>query len=102
MFIVQGSRILVRPNKPEQYYGKDVKLIVPEAYQVKGQFGWAFEGTIEQIGDIDRTIYPEDLYSFKEGQEVIIGRYVGIEIKINDKPYRIVNPDEILATIEQI
>ena len=39
--------------------------------------------------------------SVKKGQRVLIGKYTGQDIKINDEEHTIVREDEILAIIEK-
>ena len=39
-------------------------------------------------------------FEVKKGDRVLVSKYGGTEIKINDKEYKILNSDDILAVIE--
>lgn len=79
---------------------KEVKkggIIIPDTAKEKPQ-----QATVIAVGKgkilEDGKIIPLDV---KEGDTVLIGKYAGTEVKIDDEEYLIVREDEILAIISQ-
>ncbi|MFQ6084051.1 MAG: co-chaperone GroES [Candidatus Aminicenantia bacterium] len=77
---------------------KEVKkggIIIPDTAKEKPQ-----EAIVKAVGKgkilEDGKVLPLDV---KEGDKVLIGKYAGTEIKIEDEEYVIVREDEILAKI---
>jgi len=79
---------------------KEVKkggIIIPDTAKEKPQ-----QATVVAVGKgkilEDGKVIPLDV---KEGDTVLIGKYAGTEVKIDDEEYLIVREDEILAIISQ-
>jgi chaperonin GroES len=79
---------------------KEVKkggIIIPDTAKEKPQ-----QATVIAVGKgkilEDGKVIPLDV---KEGDTVLIGKYAGTEVKIDDEEYLIVREDEILAIISQ-
>lgn len=79
---------------------KEVKkggIIIPDTAKEKPQ-----QATVVAVGKgkilEDGKVIPLDV---KEGDTVLIGKYAGTEVKIEDEEYLIVREDEILAIISQ-
>ena len=88
-----GDRVLVEPLEE-----KDVTkggIIIPDTAKEKPQ-----EGTVVAVGtgkrDDDGNIIP---FNVKKGDTVLMPKYGGTEVKIDDKTYQIVREDDILAVI---
>lgn len=79
---------------------KEVKkggIIIPDTAKEKPQ-----QASVIAVGKgkilEDGKVIPLDV---KEGDTVLIGKYAGTEVKIDDEEYLIVREDEILAIISQ-
>jgi chaperonin GroES len=88
-----GDRVLVEPI--EQTEVKKGGIIIPDTAKEKPQ-----EGKVIAVGDgkLDedgKRIKME----VKKGDRVLMPKYGGSEIKIDDKTYQIVREDDILAII---
>lgn len=89
-----GDRVLIKRMEPkEQVKGG---IIIPDTAKEK-----PLEGTIVAVGegryDEKGKLIP---MSVKEGQKVLVGKYAGTEIKIDDVEHVIVREDEILGIVE--
>lgn len=89
-----GDRVLIKRMEPkEQLKGG---IIIPDTAKEK-----PLEGTVVAVGegryDDKGKLIP---MSVKEGQKVLIGKYAGTEIKIDEVEHIIVREDEILGIIE--
>ena len=90
-----GDRILIKRMEPkEQLKGG---IIIPDSAKEK-----PLEGKVVAVGegryDEKGKLVP---MSVKEGQKVLVGKYAGTEIKIDDVEYIIVREDEILGIVEE-
>ncbi len=79
---------------------KEVKkggIIIPDTAKEKPQ-----QATVIAVGKgkvlEDGKVLPLDV---KEGDTVLVGKYAGTEVKIEDEEYLIVREDEILAIISE-
>ena len=90
-----GDRVLVEPKKENE----DVKkggIIIPDTAKEKPQ-----EGKVIAIGagkrDDSGKLIPMNV---KPGDRVLMPKYGGTEVKIDEKEYQIVREDDILGVIE--
>ena len=88
-----GDRVLVEPIEvKEQSKGG---IIIPDAAKDK-----PMEGKVIAIGkkrDEDGKEIPFDV---KVGDKVLLPKYGGSEVKINDKTYQLVREEDLLGVIE--
>ncbi len=89
-----GDRVLVEPVEEKEV--KKGGIIIPDTAKEKPT-----EGIIRALGtgktDDDGKKIP---FEVKVGDRVLVSKYGGTEIKLNDKDYKILNSDDILAIIE--
>ncbi len=89
-----GDRVLVEPA--EEVEVKKGGIIIPDSAKEKPQ-----EGTVVAVGagrrDEDGKLIPMNV---KVGDVVLMPKYGGSEIKLDDKEYQIVREDDILAIVE--
>jgi len=88
-----GDRVLV-----ELLEEKDVKkggIIIPDSAKEKPQ-----EGKVIAVGtgkrDDDGKLIP---FNVKKGDRILMPKYGGTEVKLDDKEYQIVREEDILAII---
>ena len=89
-----GDRVLVLPIEEQEV--KKGGIIIPDTAKEKPQ-----EGKVIALGtgkrDDDGKLVP---FTVKKGDRVLISKYGGTEIKINDKEYQIMREEDILGIIE--
>ncbi len=89
-----GDRGLIEPEKDSEV--KEGGIIIPGTAKEK-----PIQGKIIAVGpgkrDDDGRLIP---MSVKKGELVLLPKYGGTEVKINDKEYQIVREDDILGIIE--
>jgi chaperonin GroES len=89
-----GDRILVEPAEEKEV--KKGGIIIPDSAKEKPT-----EAIVVALGtgktDDDGKKIP---FEVKKGDRVLISKYGGTEIKLNDKEYKILNSDDILAVLE--
>jgi len=89
-----GDRVLVEPVEEKEI--KKGGIIIPDTAKEKPT-----EGIIIALGtgktDDDGKKIP---FEVKKGDRVLISKYGGTEIKLDDKEYKILNSDDILAVID--
>jgi chaperonin GroES len=89
-----GDRVLVRPIEQDEI--KKGGIIIPDSAKEKPQ-----EGKVVAVGtgkrDDDGKIIP---FNVKKGDKVLMPKYGGTEVKIDDVEYQIVREDDILGVIE--
>lgn len=89
------DRVLLR--RIEEKEVKKGGIIIPDTAKEKPQ-----QATVVAVGKgkilEDGKVIPLDV---KEGDTVLIGKYAGTEVKIDEEEYLIVREDEILAIISQ-
>ncbi|MEI6169285.1 MAG: co-chaperone GroES [bacterium] len=89
-----GDRVLVEPKKELEV--KKGGIIIPDSAKEKPT-----EGTVIAIGtgkrDEDGKLIP---FTVKVGDTVLMPKYGGTEVKINDKEYQIMREEDILGIVE--
>jgi chaperonin GroES len=88
-----GDRVLVQPldNKEEAKGG----IIIPDSAKEKPQ-----EGKVVAVGTGKRDDEGKVIaFNVKKGDKVLMPKYGGTEVKIDDKEFQIVREDDILAII---
>jgi len=90
-----GDRVLVQPL--EQQEVKKGGIIIPDSAKEKPQ-----EGRVVAIGtgkrDEDGKLIP---FNVKVGDKILMPKYGGTEVKIDDVEYQLVREEDILAIIEE-
>jgi len=88
------DRVLVEPA--EQGEEKKGGIIIPDAAKEKPQ-----EGKVIAVGpgkrDKDGKLVPMEV---KKGDKVLMPKYGGSDVKIDDKEYKIISEEDIVAIIE--
>ncbi len=89
-----GDRVLVEPSETaEQVKGG---IVIPDSAKEKPQ-----EAKVIAVGtgklDDDGKVIP---FNVKKGDRVLMPKYGGTEVKIDDKTYQIIREDDILGVIE--
>ena len=88
-----GDRVLVQPLKEVEQ--KKGGIIIPDSAKEKPQ-----EGKVVALGtgklDEDGNKIP---FNVKKGDKVLMPKYGGTEIKVEDKEYQIMREDDILAIV---
>ncbi len=89
-----GDRVLVEPVEEKEV--KKGAIIIPDSAKEKPT-----EAVIIAIGtgktDDNGKKVP---FEVKKGDRVLISKYGGTEIKLDDKEYKILNSDDLLAVLE--
>ena len=95
-----GWRILVMPYKRKEKTKKGI--ILPDQALEKEHVATVCAYVLEVGPDAykDKEKFPEGPWC-KKGDWIIFGRYAGARIKIDDGELRLLNDDEILATIQK-
>ena len=90
-----GDRVLLkRTEAEEEVHGG---IIIPDTAKEKPQ-----EADVVSVGDGKLDDNGKRLpMTVKKGDRVLIGKYTGQDIKINNEEHTIVREDEILAIIEK-
>src|ERR1700747_2066181 len=88
-----GDRVLIRPLEEKE--GKKGDIIIPDTAKEKPQ-----EGTVVAVGtgkldDSGKKIE----FNVKVGDRVLIPKYGGTEIKIDDESYLIMREEEIIGIL---
>ena len=88
-----ADRVLVKPLEAQET--KKGGIIIPDAHKEKPQ-----EGEVVALGtgkrDDDGKLIP---FTVKKGDKVLISKYGGTEIKIDDQTLLIMREDDILGII---
>ena len=89
-----GDRVLVEPLELKEV--SKGGIIIPDTAKEKPQ-----EGKVIAIGtgkrDDDGKLIP---FNVKKGDRILMPKYGGTEVKIDDKEYQIIREDDILAVLE--
>lgn len=89
-----GDRVLVEPEKESEV--KKGGIIIPDSAKEK-----PMQGKVIAVGagkrDDDGKLIP---MSVKKGDLVLLPKYGGTEVKIDDREFQIVREDDILGIIE--
>jgi len=89
------DRILVKRNEPKEEMRGGI--IIPDSAKEKpmeAEVVAVGDGRINDNGDKNPLIV-------KKGDIVLIGKYSGTEVKINDEEHLILREDEVLAIVEK-
>lgn len=88
-----GDRVLVEPVEEKE--AKKGGIIIPDSAKEKPT-----EGVVRALGtgktDDEGKKVP---FEVKVGDRVLISKYGGTEIKLDDKEYKLLNSDDILAIV---
>ena len=88
-----GDRVLVEPVEEKEV--KKGGIIIPDSAKEKPT-----EGVVRALGtgktDDDGN---KIAFEVKVGDRVLISKYGGTEIKLDDKEYKLLNADDILAVL---
>jgi chaperonin GroES len=91
-----GNKILVEVATPREAFAKKDGLWVPGQSQDE-----AVQGTVVALGTGNRNNKGEIVpFEVVVGNTVLLGKYHGMEIKLDDKKYSLVTEDEILGIVE--
>jgi len=89
-----GDRVLVEPVEEKEV--KKGAIIIPDTAKEKPT-----EAVVVALGtgktDDDGKKIP---FEVKKGDRVLISKYGGTEIKLDNKEYKILNSDDLLAVLE--
>jgi chaperonin GroES len=89
-----GDRVLVLPKEEAEM--KKGGIIIPDTAKEKPQ-----EGEVVAVGagkrDDSGKLIPMNV---KKGDKVLMPKYGGTEVKINDKTYQLIREDDILAIVD--
>src|SRR5512138_206956 len=89
-----GDRILVEPVEEKEV--KKGGIIIPDTAKEKPQ-----EGKVVALGtgktDDNGKKVP---FEVKVGDRVLVSKYGGTEVKLNDKEYKLLSSDDLLAIID--
>ena len=89
-----GDRVLIQPLEQEEV--QKGGIIIPDAAKEKPQ-----EGKVKAVGPGKKTESGQVIpMNVKKGDTVLLPKYGGTEVKIDDKEYQIVREDDILGVIE--
>jgi chaperonin GroES len=89
-----GARVLVEPL--EQSEVKKGGIIIPDSAKEK-----PMEGRIIAIGKKRDDKGKEVPFDVKENDIVLLPKYGGTEVKIDDKEYQLVREEDLLGVIEK-
>ncbi|GIX49948.1 co-chaperone GroES [Limisphaera ngatamarikiensis] len=89
-----GDRVLIEPVEEKEV--KKGGIIIPDTAKEKPQ-----EGIVRALGtgklDENGKRIP---FEVKVGDRVLVSKYGGTEIKVDDKEYKLMSSDDLLAILE--
>lgn len=89
------DRIIVRREEPREYVKGGI--VLPDTAKEK-----PLEGTIIAVGTGKRSDSGDFMAPVVNvGDKILIGKYSGTEVKVNDEDLVIIREDDILAVIEE-
>ena len=88
-----GDRVLVEPAEEKET--KKGGIIIPDTAKEKPTEGIIRALGTGKIDDQGKKI----AFEVKVGDRVLVSKYGGTEVKLNDKEYKILNSDDILAVV---
>jgi chaperonin GroES len=89
-----GDRVLVEPIEEKEL--KKGGVIIPDTAKEKPT-----EGIVRAVGTGKRDEEGKKIpIEVKEGDRVMITKYGGTEIRLDDKDYKILNCEDVLAILE--
>ena len=89
-----ADRILVKRIEPEEKVRGGI--IIPDTAKEKPQEGTVVAVGPGRVGEDGKRIKPE----LKKGDRILMGKYAGTEVKIDDEEHLIMREDDVLAVIE--
>jgi chaperonin GroES len=89
-----GDKILVEPAEEREV--KKGGIIIPDSAKEKPTEGIVIALGTGKTDDNGKKVP----FEVKKGDRVLVSKYGGTEIKLNDKDYKILSSDDILAIIE--
>ena len=89
-----GDRILVEPAEEKEV--KKGGIIIPDTAKEKPTEGIVIALGTGKTDDNGKKVP----FEVKKGDRVLVTKYGGTEIKLDDKDYKILSADDILAVIE--
>jgi len=89
-----GDRVLVEPIEEGEV--KKGGIIIPDTAKDKPQEGTVIAAGPGKLDDTGKLV-PMNV---KKGDRVLMPKYGGTEVKIDDKKYQIIREDDILGVIE--
>ena len=89
-----GDRVLVEPVKEDEV--KKGGIIIPDTAKEKPQEGKVIAVGTGKLDDNGKMIP----FNVKKGDKVLMPKYGGTEVKIDDKEYQIIREEDILGVIE--
>ena len=89
-----GDRVLVEPLKEEEV--KKGGIIIPDSAKEKPQQGKVIAVGTGKLDDSGKKIP----FNVKEGDLVLMPKYGGTEVKLDDKTYQILREEDILGILE--
>ena len=89
-----GDRVLVEPKKEDEV--KKGRIIIPDSAKEKPMQGTVIAVGDGKLDDSGKRIKP----TVKAGDTVLMPKYGGTEIKIDDKEFQIMREEDILGIIE--
>ena len=90
-----ADRVLVEPSKEEEV--KKGGIIIPDSAKEKPTTGKVIAIGTGKIDD-NGTKIP---FNVKVGDKVLMPKYGGTEVKMNDKDYQIMREDDILGIVSE-
>ncbi len=89
-----GDRVLVEPvEEKEQMIGG---IYIPDAAKEK-----PIKGTVKALGKKYDKDHKELAFDVKVGDEVLLPKYGGTEVKIGDKKFQLVREEDLLGVFEK-
>jgi chaperonin GroES len=88
-----GDRVLVEPAEEKET--KKGGIIIPDSAKEKPTESVVVALGTGKVDDNGKKIP----FEVKKGDTVLVSKYGGTEIKLNDKEYKILNSDDILAIV---
>jgi chaperonin GroES len=89
-----GARVLVEPVAEQEV--KKNGIIIPDSAKEKPT-----EAIVRAVGPGDLDDHGKRVpLEVKEGDRVLISKYGGTEVKIENKEYKVLSKDDILAVVE--
>jgi len=89
-----GDRVLVEPIEEKEV--KKGGIIIPDTAKEKPQEGLVRALGTGKLDDNGKRI----AFEVKVGDRVLVSKYGGTEVKVNDKDYKLLSSDDILAIID--
>ena len=89
-----SDRVLVEPIKEEEV--KKGGIIIPDSAKEKPQQGKVIAVGTGKLDDSGKKIP----FNVKEGDLVLMPKYGGTEVKLDDKTYQILREEDILGILE--